>query len=280
MTTPASTVLYPLGSMGWIPSGYSQTACYAFFRGDNLIIIDAGSGLARLMDLRQTLFNESWLRLKQVRIFLTHYHLDHCAGLFWIRGIFGDLPVTIYAPGPDIYGRPAKDILDDLFRKPYSPKRLEEFGPDIRIEDLSLSGLTIDTAPSPLKILVRKNTLHSDPSVSLRFGDLFTFITDTPAEDDLVEFARGSKVLLHESWYDSSRDYKGESDPLDRHNSAPHAGSFGAGLVSKRAGIDRLYLIHHNPERLRSEIDEDARKVSEKLGIDCRAVWDLMEIDI
>jgi ribonuclease BN (tRNA processing enzyme) len=88
------------------------------------------------------------------------------------------------------------------------------------------------------------------------------------------------KVLLHESWFDSSGAFESIDDPLDVHQEGPHTGSFGAGLIAVRAGVNRLYLMHHNPERTMVEAEDDARKVSEKFGIDCRAAKDMEEIPI
>jgi ribonuclease BN (tRNA processing enzyme) len=280
MNSNASITLIPLGTMGWIPSNGMQTTSYALFWGNELIVIDAGTGLSRLLELRETVYKSEWSRLTQVRIFLTHYHLDHCAGLFWIKGIFGTIPVKIYGPGNDVYGRTAQEILDVLFQKPYSPARLKSFGPKIEVEDINLSGLRIDNGPVPMVIGTRVNKNHSDPSVALRFGDYFAFVTDTPPEDGTVGFVRGVKVLLHESWYDSSGAFESVDDSLDVHRDGPHTGSFGAGLVAVRAGIERLYLMHHNPERLISELESDAVKVSEKIGIKCKVVKDLEEIRI
>ena len=280
MADSAGLTLYPLGAMGWIPSGGLQTTCFAFIRGDELDIIDAGTGFARLMDLRETLFKSAWPRLRSARIFLTHYHLDHIAGLFWIRGILGSLPVTIYGPGPDIYGRPAIETLHGVFRKPYSPHLLKEFGPNIAIEDLNLSGLTLEGSPGSLRVSVRLNGNHSDLSVALRFGDYFAFVTDTPPEDDVVDFVRGVEVVLHESWFDSSPAYVDEDDMLENHREGPHTGSFGAGLIALRAGVSRLYLVHHNPERSIGDAEADAMKVSAELGIDCRAARDMVGIEM
>jgi ribonuclease BN (tRNA processing enzyme) len=275
-----STTLYPLGTMGWIPSQGFQTTCFAFFRGDELIAIDAGTGLSRLLDLKENLFKSSWQKLRRVRIFLTHYHLDHVAGLFWIKAIFGDVPLTIYGPGTDIYGSHAVEILDNLFRKPYSPTTLRNFGPSISIEDLNLDGVLISGGPADLRVSVRHNRNHSDPSIALRFGDLFAIVTDTPPEDEVIRFVRGVQVLLHESYFDSSPAFESESDSLEIHREGPHTGSFGAGLIALRAGINRLYLMHHNPERSFGEAEQDAEKVSFKLGIDCRAAKDLEPIEI
>lgn len=275
-----STTLHPLGTMGWIPSQGLQTTCFAFFWGDELIVIDAGSGLSRLLELKETLFKPAWQKLRRVRIFLTHYHLDHIAGLFWIKAIFGAVPLTIYGPGVDIYGSHAVEILDNLFRKPYSPTTLRNFGPSISIEDLNLNGVMIPDGPADLRVSIRHNRNHSDPSVALRFGDLFAIVTDTPPEDEVIGFVRGVQVLFHESYFDSFPAFESESDSLEIHSKGAHTGSFGAGLIALRAGISRLYLMHHNPERPFQQAQEDAAKVSSKLGLDCRAAKDLEPIEM
>ncbi len=245
-----------------------------------MVIIDAGTGISRLMELRNSLLKSAWNSLSGVRILLTHYHFDHVAGLFWMRGIFGDLPIIIYAPGMEIYGQSAFDMLNGLFRKPYSPHPFIELSPSISVEDLSTAGTILDIGEVPLNVAVRVNPNHSDPTVALRFGDYFALVTDTPPEDEIVDFVRGVEVLLHESWYDSFESYKSNTDPLGAHREGPHTGSFGAGLVALRAGVKRLYLIHHNPERSFQDVENDAKKVSGTLRIDCRPARDLEGIEL
>jgi ribonuclease BN (tRNA processing enzyme) len=278
--TPISIILYPLGSMGWIPGCGFETSCFAFFRGTELIVLDAGTGLGRLLELQKGMFRQNWQGLTHVRIFLTHYHLDHIGGLFWIKGIFGNIPVTVYGPGADYYGRSTKEILDGVFCKPYAPHLITEAGLNLEIRDLDPNGMILPGGSEPLRISVRPNPGHSDLSVSYRFGDLFAFVTDTPPEDELIGFVRGVRVLLMESWLDSSSQFESEDDPLDRHAVLSHTGSFGAGLIAKRAGVNRLYFVHHNPERKIEEIDSDAVKVSAELGIDCRASKDMEGIEV
>ncbi len=273
-------ILYTLGSSGWIPSNGQQTVCFAFVRADEVFIIDAGTGISRFLELKDNLFKQWWGAIRGVHIFLTHYHFDHVTGLFWVPAIFKDLPVTVYAPGRAAYGRTAQETLNTLFRKPYSPHSFMELVPSMRVVDLDPPGLKIDSGGEPLDIGLKMNLGHSDPTISLRFGDSFAFVTDTPPEVQTIDFARGARVLLHESWFDSSGSFVDESDDLVRHAEGPHTGSFGAGLIAKRAGVSRLYLVHHNPERSIEEAASDAAKVSERLGIDCRAALDLMEIRI
>ena len=280
MTGSSILTFCPLGSGGWIPANGQQTFCFVFPWGDEMVVIDAGTGIARLMGLRDTLFKSAWRSLRGAQVLLSHYHFDHVIGLFWLRGIFGNLPVTIYAPGEEVYGQRAIDLLNGLFRKPYSPHPFSDLRPNVLVNDLPVGGLMLETGPNPLKVSFRLNPNHSDPSVAFRFGDLFAVATDTPPEEGTIAFARGVKVLLHESWYDSSPAFRTVDDPLERHMEGPHTGSFGAGLIAKRAGVKRLYLVHHNPERSFRDVESDARSVSEVLGLDCRPARDLEEIEI
>ncbi|MFH1675538.1 MAG: MBL fold metallo-hydrolase [bacterium] len=276
-------ILHTLGSGGWIPTSEFQTLSFAFFYDNEIFIIDAGTGLARLLELKRSLFRDIWPRLECARIFLSHYHYDHLCGLYWTKVLFDRIPLTVYAPGSEIYGKPASSIISDLFKKPFAPRIFSELKPDSTVEDLSEGTFEIKSDNEkipPLRIGIKLNPNHSDPSVSFRFGDYFAFVTDTPPEEKTIKFVKGVKVLLHESWYDSSHAFEDENDPLENHAEGPHTGSFGAGLIAKRAGIDRLYLIHHNPERSKRDIENDAFKVSAELGIDCRIAEDSEKIEI
>ena len=269
-----------MGSEGWIPANGQETMAFAFFRGDELILLDAGTGVARLLELRETVFKHIWPDIKRAHVFLSHYHFDHLIGLFWLRAILKGIPVTIYAPGPASYGKPAVEILRDLMQHPFSPHPLEEMIPDVAVVDLEPPGLDIEFGRETVRVGVKANPMHSDPSASFRFADWFAFVTDAPPEDSTIDFVRGVRVLLHEAYFDSFGQFTGEDDPLEKHVGGPHAGSFGAGLIAKRAGIQRLYLMHHNPESTMLEAIAAAKRVAENLGIDCRAAIDLDEIEI
>ncbi len=272
--------IYPLGSMGWIPGLGMETICYCFFHGDEIFILDAGTGISRLLELRESLFSRQMSTLKRARIFLSHYHFDHCVGLFWLRALLPGIPVTIYAPGQPVYGKPALDILGDLFKRPYSPKDFDELIPSVSVINVDTSGFTVETGEGSINVKVKLNPKHSDPTVSFRFNDWFAYVTDTPPEEETIRFVRGVNVLLHEAYFDSSDLFTDADDDLEIHVGGPHTGSFGAGLVALRAGVERLYLIHHNPESTLEKIENSARLVTAELGIDCRSSKDLEEIEI
>jgi len=268
--------IYPLGSNGWIPANNFETICFAFFHEDELFVLDAGTGLSRLLELKSSLFSSQWKKLKAVRVFLSHYHLDHILGLFWGRALFDGIPLTVYGPGQAVYGKTASELLNSVFAKPYSPKPFSELIEGVTIVDLDPPGITV----GGINIKVKLNSEHSDPSVGLRFNDWFAYVTDTPPENETIEFIKGVKLLLHESYYDSMAQFKDKNDDLSIHTSGPHTGTLGAGLIAKRAGVEKLVLIHHNPEFSLRQVEAGAQNVRDKLNIDCVIARDLEEISI
>jgi ribonuclease BN (tRNA processing enzyme) len=280
--TNRNLTIYPLGTGGWFPTTCMETLSFCFFIGDEIFILDAGTGLSRLNELSGNLFKSRWQNIKHAHIFLTHYHFDHVIGVFWVRAIFNNIPVTIYGPGEASYGKPAQDLLKELFRKPFSPIGFTELIPDASVIDLNPAGISIDVQDKSevLNVNVQLNPNHSDPSVALRFNDMFAFVTDTPPENDTIGFARGAKILFHEVYYDSSGEFTGIDDNLSAHSNGRHTGSFGAGLIARRAGVQRLYFIHHNAEVPQVELESWAKAVGSTLGIDCRISRDMEEIEV
>jgi len=270
--------IYPLGTEGWIPANGMETLSLCFFYDDELFIIDAGTGVSRLMELKNTIFSDRWPGIKRLNVFLSHYHFDHIIGLFWTRGFLRGTPTRVYAPGKEVYGNPAEELLAGIFRKPYSPYPLHELIGDLEVIDLEPPQVTVSTSSSKINVGVKVNRRHSDPSVALRFNDWFAFVTDTPPEEATIEFIRGVKVVLHEAYFDSGDFFEDEDDELLRHTGGPHTGSHGAGIIAHRAGVKRGYLIHHNPEGNMLEVENYSRKVSDALGLDCRPARDLEEI--
>ena len=74
---------------------------------------------------------------------------------------------------------------------------------------------------------------HTDPTIGYRFGDDLTYCTDTAYDPATIEFARGSRVLLHEAVY------AGERSPRPDHSSSGEAAT-----IARDAGVERLVLMH------------------------------------
>jgi ribonuclease BN (tRNA processing enzyme) len=238
--------LTTLGSQGWIPVRNRHTCCYCLEYHDTLIIFDAGTGLAR--------FAEPWGRkilnhYRKILLLLSHYHLDHTAGLIYLPYFFKDKRVHIAGPGQSLYGKSVQDILSGLIAPPYFGRPLMEFPMDLTLHDLgtgtaNIEGIEIDT------ILQE----HSNPSIGIKVDDMVCYLTDTAVNESTDDFIRHCRLLLHETWFDT-----GEYEDLIRQSRlspAPpqvlkllgsHSPVGRVAKVAAAAPVQSLLLIHLNP---------------------------------
>ena len=103
-----------LGAGGWIPTGTHAT-CSALLRdGDAAVLIDAGSGVERLVADPSLLDG-----VERLELVLTHFHLDHVVGLAYLPGLrgAGGIPPRIWGPAQALFGSSS----DEALRRIYSP---------------------------------------------------------------------------------------------------------------------------------------------------------------
>jgi ribonuclease BN (tRNA processing enzyme) len=78
----------------------------------------------------------------------------------------------------------------------------------------------------------------------------------------LVEWMRGAKVLVHDAMYTESE--------YDAHRGWGHSTCDQAVELAVEAGVERLVLYHHNPDRTDGELDAmlaHCRKLVEGRGV-------------
>jgi ribonuclease BN (tRNA processing enzyme) len=217
-----------LGAGGWIPTGTHATCSALLREGADAVLIDAGTGIERLVTDRSLLDG-----VERLHLVLTHFHLDHVAGLGYTPGLrqAGGFPPTIWGPGEAVFGRSSEVFLRGLLGPPFSDA---DFGLAAReVRELAVG----EQAIGPFRIAARRQEGHSTPTLALRFGDLLTYCTDTPYDAGNAEFAAGSRVLMHEAWYTED----------ERREDEIHSSGRDAGLVARDAGVERLVLIHLHP---------------------------------
>src|SRR5262245_44173502 len=110
MTAPDHRIAL-LGTGGWMPSDVRETACTLVRHGDRALVLDAGSGLRRLVPGSPLLEGAASLD-----IVLTHFHLDHVCGLAYLPAL--PLTARIWAPGRWLYGSASHELLGPLRRPP------------------------------------------------------------------------------------------------------------------------------------------------------------------
>ena len=91
----------------------------------------------------------------------------------------------------------------------------------------------------PFTVRARVQERHPGRTMGLRFGDELVWCTDNEADPGTIEFARGARVLAHESWF-----------PAHPGHTPPSA----AGQIAVDAGVECLVLIHVPPHITDDEV--------------------------
>ena len=196
--------LIPLGINGFFPSHDRQTMSFLLLTEKEALVLDAGTGIARLLeeDIRR--------RLEQydsLNIILSHYHLDHFVGLSYLPGLWSK-KVKVYAPSEPFIGTDPKCAINKLLNPP-------------------LYSLTLDTLPMPFEVIpmTKPNITvgevnimiwaqkHPGGSIGIRIGDDLAYVTDTIVDFDNVEKIRNVHLLMHEVWM---TDAEADLDPAER----------------------------------------------------------------
>jgi ribonuclease BN (tRNA processing enzyme) len=193
--------------------------------GDDVLLIDAGTGLQRLIEQPELLEGS-----RNVHVVLTHFHLDHVVGLSYLPALRLNPAPVIWGPGECLYDTSTRAILERLLAPPLFSAPIDAFAADVR-----------ELAPGKrwicsFSVDARVQERHSEPTLALRIGDTLTYCTDTAPDPENIAFAKGSRVLLHEAWY-----------PQSTHHDGTHSAAGDAGRIAAAAGVQRLVLIHIHP---------------------------------
>ena len=215
-----------LGGGGWFPAHGRHTATALLRTGPHAIMIDAGTGVSRLVERPELI--EGCVSLD---IVLSHFHLDHIAGLAYLPALDLCDQTRVWGPGKLLYGTRTFDVLDRLTHEPVHPVPLEQQHIEVRElpgDEIELGGM---------RVAVRRQDRHTAPSLAFRFDDQLTWITDTAYDPDSAAFAAGSQLLAHEAWFTTD----------NPRNETIHTSAAEAAQVALDADIERLLLIHLPP---------------------------------
>lgn len=234
-----SANVWVLGSMGWMPHRGQQTCCVLVEKGDELIMLDAGTGVSNLEQCADVL-----ARHDRLSIVLSHYHLDHVTGLMYLKRFVRDKRVDIYGPGTPVYPRSTESYFTEVLQPAvYSAGHLG-FAREVAYHDYGGRDFCI----GDVSVSVREQS-HTAPSFELRIDNDLVYATDSSFDAGAWEDAAPAKLLLHECWQDTC------GDP--RHTSAD---ALVQGLPDGR--YDRVVLIHQNPAWTRAKRAQIADEVS------------------
>ena len=244
--------LIPLGTNGFLPSYGRQTACYLILLDGEAILLDAGTGASRLIEPEVVKHLDGVERLNVV---ISHYHLDHCVGLAYLSEAWPK-EIVVYAPAPPFTKVGPEKALGTLLNAPYTPP-LEYYPGPVKIVPVEVETLTIAGRESRFRA-----QKHWRGSMGIRIADDLTYVTDTVVDEGTVEFARGVRTLFHEIWMlddEVARDETGRAN---------HSNVSGVADIARRAGVERLIVIHHHPRRTVNDLVQIAQQAAEVSGVE------------
>ena len=200
-------------------------------------------------------------------VLLTHHHLDHVSDLDVLmkaRWLAGETDLTIAGPPGT-----AAFVEDLLAVHDYMQDRLDLTLLDIERPTLSLSGFDVEwleTRHSMQCFAYRLTPSAGGPTVALS--------GDSEAFPELVAFADGAAVLVHDCSFPDDVDVSNHPTPA----------SLGEALAAADADIGRVYLTHLYPhtegrheamlESLGEQYDGDVRFAEDGLTITVTDVAD------
>lgn len=248
-----------------------NTTCLEIRHNDDLIIIDAGTGIRALGN---QLLRERGASA-DVHLLITHTHWDHIQGLpFFLPAFIKGNKLRIF--GPHNHQSSFVKVLADQMQFSYFPVNFSQLQADIsprtlhELEPFDIGSITVTP----------KYVNHPVPTLAYRMeadGKVITFMTDVepyrdiiyggvcPSEDEreefddvqdmvceqnqkLVDFAKNSNILVLDAQY-TKEEY------LNGRVGWGHTAIEDAIDIGIAAEVEQLLLFHHDPDRTDAQIE-------------------------
>lgn len=236
-----------------------NTACVEVRNGSGgLLVLDAGTGLR---ELGIALAQEGKTPLT-VDLLLSHLHWDHIQGIPFFRPAY-DPRNTLRIHGP-VQKQPLRDLLGLGMDDPFFPVDLDGLPVKPAIHEVR-SGDTVRMGAYTVSAV---QIFHPAPSLAYRIesdGRALVYATDTEdpfsgGDNPVVPLAAGAHTIIHDAQF-LDDDFKATWG---------HSTVAAALDVARRAGVSRLVLFHHDPDRTDDALD--------RIGRDSQAAADGIEV--
>jgi phosphoribosyl 1,2-cyclic phosphodiesterase len=265
----------PVSGRQYLRYGGNTTCLEIRTKNDEILIVDAGSGIRELGNSLVAKNRHSFTLL------LTHAHWDHIMGFPFLK------PIYSHETNLTIWGCPLAQIsLKEMLSRTMAPPNFPINFDSIRA-NMSYQDMCIDSYKFGSIIITPIALSHPNQGMGYKFeenGKSFVFLTDNELgfqhEGGLdyqayLDFSRGADLLIHDAEF-NEEEYKqtcgwGHSVYKDTLN------------LALDAGAKKLGLFHHNQERVDTEIDAmvaDCHKIirQRKKDLNCFAVQQSMEL--
>jgi ribonuclease BN (tRNA processing enzyme) len=248
-----------LGTGSAMPTGKRAQSGTLLESDERTLLVDCGSGVLDALARTEPGYEGV------DAVLLTHHHLDHVSDLDVLlkaRWLAGEMDLTIAGPPG------TAELVEDLLAvHEYMQDRLDLTLVDIDDETFTLAGFDgerMETRHSMQCFAYRLTPESGGPSVALS--------GDSEAFTDLVEFADGAVVFVHDCSFPDDVDVSNHPTPA----------SLGAALADADAALGRVYLTHLYPhtegrheemlDSLGEQYDGDVRFAEDGLSITVESV--------
>ena len=255
-----------------------NTSCVEVRCGDELVIIDAGTGIRNL--------GAELLKEKQVKasILFSHVHWDHIQGIPFFR--------PAYVPGNEfkLYGNKnwntkLEYALECQMQSPNFPvtfDELNEVGAHMEYIDIN-TGAVFQVGDKDSVTIRSIELRHPDKVFGFRIeydGKSLVYATDTenlPEPDErLVELASGADLLIHDAQYTNDEYYGVDGDSKE---SWGHSTPEAAAAAALAANVRKLVLIHHDPYHADAQVHQILQTAS-AIFPNTIAAWEGMIVEL
>ena len=260
-----------------------NTACMEVRTSDGAVmIVDAGSGLR---NLGKSLCQEK--NITSIRFFFTHSHWDHLVGFPFFKPAYSSDYIITFCGGRHAQAS-IKRYLTRQMEAPYFPVdfsllkarfNFECDNPHCELRACRFDGMQVSS------MLLN----HPNGGYGYKFteaGRIFVFIPDNelrfhheggPSRAEQVEFCRGADLLFHDAQY-TEADYT-------RTRGWGHSTFADATDLAVEAGVKRLGLFHHDPDRTDDDLDQQVEYCRDRIrkaggSVECFAAAEGMTIEL
>jgi phosphoribosyl 1,2-cyclic phosphodiesterase/ActR/RegA family two-component response regulator len=231
----------PTPGSGTVQVG-GNTTCVEVRVGDQLIILDAGTGLR---PLGLSLVTEFGKRPINTTLLITHTHWDHIQGLPFFMPLY-QANNHLHVVGFEGARHGLEKVLSRQMESPFFPISFHQLPGNIEIEELKHMEFPLGEAQVSAAfanhpgICVGYRIASASGSLAFFPDNETRCIGDTQHDPGMLAFLKGVDALIMDAQYDRE-EYKS------------HVG-WGHGCVdavvslAATAGVKRLYLFHHDPD--------------------------------
>lgn len=259
----------PVSGKDYITYGGDTTCIEIRTQSDDIIIVDAGTGIRRL---GKKLLTDN--RFTYHFIF-THAHWDHVMGFPFFKPIFHERAEFFMHKCP-FQSRFVETVLSKVMAAPYFPVKFSEVKAKMVHEDACPAVFEIGSvAITPI------NISHPNGGAGYRFQEAdksFVFLTDNELGythpgglplQSYIDFAAGADLLIHDAEY-TPKEYN--------HTKTWGHSTYTCALdLALEAGAKKLGLFHLNQDRTDAQVnrivDKCGQRIRAKNGkLDCFAM--------